>query len=250
VEQLRIDTPEQVALEFPVAGIGSRFLAIAVDTLLQGAMYVAIALLFLGGFNLTRLIPASWASFLPAIIVLFLFLLQWGYFVVFEIAWRGQTPGKRAAHIRVIQDSGRPVSAMSVLVRNLLRAVDVLPAFYVTGIVAMMLSRHSRRLGDLAAGTLVVHERPTTVPASSWRNAPDQPVASGPAPRLTPEEIVLIETYLARRFELDPLVQDRAANQIGDRIFARTHLAPAPGQHLDDFLEQIAREARDARQFD
>lgn len=250
MEQLRIDTPEQVALEFPVAGIGSRFLAIAVDTLLQAGLYVVLAIVFFGGFNIARVLPRVGAAVLPAIIVIAIFVLQWGYFVLFEILWRGQTPGKRVAHIRVIQDSGRPVSAMAVVVRNLLRAIDSLPVGYVVGVVTMMVTSHSRRLGDLAAGTLVVHEQPATAPISHWRNTSATVAASGPAPRLTPDDVVLIETYLARRFELDPLVQDRVAKQIADRIFARIRLAPAAGQHVDDFLEQLAREARDARQFE
>src|SRR5689334_7298420 len=103
-DELRIDTPEQVALELPIAGVGSRFLAIVVDTLLQGVLYLLVILLF-GAFGPALIGGASpfVGNVLFALALLGLFCIYWGYFAIFEIAWRGQTPGKRVARIRVIR---------------------------------------------------------------------------------------------------------------------------------------------------
>lgn len=248
-DQLRIDTPEQVALEFATAGLGSRFLAMAVDTLLQIAIGVGIfiVLAFVAGTTgLLRWASAAW-SFVPALAVLAIFLLQWGYFVLFEMWWQGQTPGKRVARIRVIKDSGRALDVPSAIVRNLLRAVDGLPGFYGVGIVCMLINHDSRRLGDLAAGTVVVHER-ATHGVAVWMTelAPTPvPAVSLGGTHLTVAELAVIETYLSRRLDLDSTVQINTEVTIVNRVAARTGLRPAPGQTRVDFLEQVAREARD-----
>jgi uncharacterized RDD family membrane protein YckC len=251
-DELRIDTPEQIALEIPIAGIGSRFLAIAVDTLLQfvGSIVATFLFLFTGpliGTALFRL-PAGLVAFLPAIAMLVVFCIYWGYFAFFEILWKGQTPGKRVAGIRVIKDSGRPIDISSAILRNLLRAVDFLPALYTAGIICMILNRHSRRLGDLVAGTVVVHDRPPARIDAEWAAPPDPALVSVinlPAVRLTDGELVLIETYLQRRLEVDWEARDPVRAQIVQRVTNRTGLRPAQGESLDDFLEAVARQARD-----
>jgi uncharacterized RDD family membrane protein YckC len=163
-DHLQIDTPEQIALELPLAGIGSRFLGLAIDTLLQIVLYVigTFVLILAGAFLASegigryfRWIPVSWG---PAIAILFVFCVYWGYFAFFEIIWKGQTPGKRLAKIRVIKESGRPINAYEAIARNLLRAIDALPGMYGVGIVCMMLNSQNRRIGDYVAGTVVVHE--------------------------------------------------------------------------------------------
>ncbi len=243
-DQLRIDTPEQVALELPIAGVGSRFLALALDTLLQGLLYILV----LGVLALATLLPSvrAWSSFAPAFVLLLAFCVYWGYFAIFEIAWRGQTPGKRLARIRVIRDTGRPIDATAAILRNLLRVVDFLPAMYGAGVCVMLLNRHSRRIGDFVAGTVVVHEREATSIEPTWS-------ATAPAVRVNPQsaqitdtELVLLETYLDRRWEYAEPVRQRAAIEIATRLAERTGLRPERGQTLDDFLESLARQGRDA----
>jgi uncharacterized RDD family membrane protein YckC len=249
-DQLRIDTPEQIALELPLAGIGSRFLAIAIDTLIQAAVYLITALIFFiaipvgsAGLNfLPRLVG-------PAMAVFILFAVYWGYFAFFEIIWKGQTPGKRYAGIRVIKESGSPINAFEAIGRNLMRAVDVLPALYGVGLVCMMCNQQSRRLGDFVAGTVVVHEKPTEDIRPSW-NTSDQALTPTPGlAQVTPDELVLIETYLHRRWNLDPQVRLNTAIQIADRIKAKTGLQSEPHQHVDDFLEEAARKIRNSSRF-
>jgi uncharacterized RDD family membrane protein YckC len=254
IDELRIDTPEQIALELPLAGIGSRFLALAIDTLIQSVFYLITAFIFI----FTLPVGSSVFMFLPkllgpALAVFILFAIYWGYFAFFESIWSGQTPGKRYAGIRVIKESGRPINAFDAIGRNLMRAVDGLPGIYGVGLVCMMCNQQSRRLGDFVAGTVVIHEKPTEDVRPSWNTSDDgsgQGVATSPGlAQVTPEELVLIETYLHRRWELDKYVRVNTAIQIADRIKAKTGLQPQPHQHVDDFLEEAAKKIRDSSQF-
>ncbi len=115
-DQLNIDTPEQIALELPLAGIGSRFLAFAIDTLIQAALYIIAGIVFfliLGlGTSMWWYVPGSVG---PAVGIFILFAIYWGYFAAFEALWKGQTPGKRYAGIRVIKESGRPINAFEAI---------------------------------------------------------------------------------------------------------------------------------------
>jgi len=250
IDQLRIDTPEQIALELPLAGIGSRFLALAIDTLIQSAFYLITAFIFI----FTLPLGSSVFMFLPklvgpALAIFILFAIYWGYFAFFESIWSGQTPGKRYAGIRVIKESGRPINVFEAIGRNLMRAVDGLPGIYGVGLVCMMCNPQSRRLGDLVAGTVVVHEKPTEDVRPSW-NTSNQGASAAPGLiQVSPEELILIETYLHRRWDLDNYVRLNTAVQIADRIKAKTGLQPQPHQHVDDFLEEAAKKIRDSGQF-
>ncbi len=249
-DQLKIDTPEQIALELPLAGIGSRFLAIAIDTLIQGALYLVVGILFfvvLGfGAEVTHLLPGNLG---PAVGIFILFAIYWGYFAIFEALWNGQTPGKRVAGIRVIKESGRPINAFESVGRNLMRAVDALPGIYGVGLVCMMCNRQSRRVGDFVAGTVVVHEKPSEDVRPAWNTVSANDSAPGALGKITADELVLIETYLSRRFELAGDVRLTTAIQIANRIKAKTGLEPSANQHVDDFLEEAARKVRDGGRF-
>jgi uncharacterized RDD family membrane protein YckC len=243
-ERLRIDTPEQVALELPVAGIGSRFLAVAVDTVLQVVLFLAaVAAFVVLPARTTALSFVGYAG--PAITILFTFCVYWGYFAFFEILWNGRTPGKRVAGIRVIKESGRPINAYEAIGRNVLRAIDFLPAMYGLGVVVMMLNRQSRRIGDFVAGTVVVHDRGVRPVKPNWAAVAPVPGGSHSLVRVTAEELTLIETYLHRRAELDPDVGVRMAQQIASRIAERTGLRLDASQTVDEFLEGVARRTRD-----
>lgn len=143
-------TAEKVPFRYRVAGIGSRFLAWVLDAL------VIVVLGFIG-ITLASLLEMGRAGLGQAIMALWIFTLMWGYFLLFEWLWRGQTPGKRLLGIRVIQWSGTSISFYQSAARNILRVADSLPFFYALGFLVMACNREQRRLGDLAAGTLVVH---------------------------------------------------------------------------------------------
>ncbi len=254
-DQLQIDTPEQIALELPLAGIGSRFLGLAVDTLIQFVLYVIGIFLFAfvgtlaaaaGVARYLRWIPVSWV---PAVAIVFVFCVYWGYFAFFETIWKGQTPGKRVAKIRVIHASGRAINVYEAIGRNLLRAIDGLPGMYGVGIVCMMLNSQNRRLGDYVAGTVVVHDKRTGEVKPEW-NTVTEPAATNPQLALVAsEELVLIETYLHRRADMDLTLRDQVAYKIAIRITEKTGLQRDPNQSLDNFLEASARQIRDTARF-
>jgi uncharacterized RDD family membrane protein YckC len=239
-EQLTIETPEQIALEFPLAGVGSRFLALAFDLLVQGV--AVAALVIVGLFVRVIVVPqvgiAALGPWAFAILLTIGFVIYSGYFAVFEAVWSGQTPGKRLVGLRVIDVSGRPLTPYAAILRNVLRLVDQLPGFYAFAIVSVLVTSRHQRLGDLAAGTVVVHERVDRL-APSTRS--ESTVRLG-AHRLTSGEIVLIEGFLRRRLELDPWVRRQSASQIARRMADRLQLGAVEDE--EQLLEQLAAEYR------
>jgi uncharacterized RDD family membrane protein YckC len=252
-DQIKVDTPEQIALEFPLAGIGSRFMALALDTVLQALLYTAgiFALVAASKFGAKLPFSFSWisASWAPALLILFLFCIYWGYFAFFEIVWKGKTPGKRIAGIRVIKDSGRALNVYEVIGRNLLRAVDALPTLYIVGIVTMMISRKNQRLGDFLVGSIVVHDKRVEEIRPDWTSAGTTALPGTQLSKITPDELVLIETYLQRRESLEYGVRDTTANKIATLITQKTGIERAADQSLDEFLESIAKQTRDSAAF-
>ena len=158
-ETTRLATPENVELEFRLAGPGSRFLALAIDTAICGALYVALIIAILvAGFSFGGKDLAS--TLVTVFVLVAFFLVRWGYFLFFEIRLRGQTPGKRALGIRVVREGGLPLGVSHSLIRNLLRIVDSLPPpLCIVGAASVLATPKGQRLGDLAAGTVVIRER-------------------------------------------------------------------------------------------
>jgi uncharacterized RDD family membrane protein YckC len=160
-EQLTISTPEQVTFEYEMAGIGSRFVAALLDHVIVAAilLFLLCAGSFVGQVSLFASGgDAATAYLILAILILIIFLVMFGYFVVFETVWHGQTPGKRAGRLRVIRHNGQPIGAGEAMIRNLVRLADFLPVFYGIGFISMFIDKEARRLGDFAAGTIVVRE--------------------------------------------------------------------------------------------
>jgi uncharacterized RDD family membrane protein YckC len=252
-DRIRVDTPEQISLEFPLAGIGSRFMALAIDTVIQTLLYIAGILAMIGIVRYAPALPAWFAwlpnSWVPALLIIFLFCVYWGYFALFEVIWKGQTPGKRLAGIRAIKNSGRALNVYEVIGRNLLRAVDALPTMYIAGIVSMMISRQNQRLGDHLVGSIVVHDKRAEEIRPEWSSSAVQSSSNPQLANITPEELVLIETYLQRRHTLELGFRDATAHKIATRIAAKTGIERSPDQSLDDFLESIARQVRDSARF-
>lgn len=249
MDNLLIETPEQIPLEFALAGIGSRFLALALDTCFQlsvGAILVVISIP-LGLLASPKPPRGGWVL---ALIVILWFLLHTGYFAIFEAVWNGQTPGKRVVRLRVIEDSGRPITVYEAVARNLLRIIDSLPFLYGVGIVSALLSAQSKRLGDHVAGTVVVYEKSAQLDA----RVPADPAPSPSGARydpshLTPEEFQLIEAFLLRRTELPRNVREDTARKILARLSGRVHLAPGDEQKPEPVLESLATAYRARARF-
>jgi uncharacterized RDD family membrane protein YckC len=238
-DQLSIDTPEQVALEFPLAGVGSRFLALAIDMLLQIAIALLVLAAVAGAWSLLR--PRSGGPWFLAVVIIAGFLLFYGYFAGFEAFWHGQTPGKRLVGLRVLSVTGRPARIDEAILRNLLRVIDQLPGVYAIGIVTMLISSRNQRLGDLAAGTVVVHEKALSAPVM----AVAKPAAGGAwtGGGLTEAELLLVETFLQRRHEIGPGIRETHANAIAERL--RTRLGAAvPALDDEALIEALHARAR------
>jgi uncharacterized RDD family membrane protein YckC len=251
-EHLIIETPEQISLELPLAGIGSRFLALAFDTLIQALTGLVLFLLWiaLGALGLWHGSPQAnqksvWTT---ALLVLAAFLVQFGYFAFFESVWNGQTPGKRYLRLRVIRRGGQAIGAYEAVARNLLRIVDSLPGIYAVGILCALLSSESKRLGDYVAGTVVVYDRPLELIADAGlASASREAVVAGPLPagvRLSSDEFLLIESFLLRRHQLSLGVRDQLARQIVHRIASRLGITLEYRKGQEALLEELANAYR------
>jgi uncharacterized RDD family membrane protein YckC len=245
-EKLTIETPEQISLEFPLAGVGSRGYALCIDSLIQGV--AALLIILIVSFTMPDL-ERHWvsaANWVVAIQIFVLFCLYWGYFAIFEILWNGQTPGKRQAKIRVISASGRPITVFEGIGRNFLRAVDSL-GFYLVGAVACAIDRQNRRLGDMVAGTVVVHEVEEQG-VFYWygqEKSASAPSVSHEVAALTEQEFQLVETFLARRLDLPNVQRLESARVIAERMGERLHIAKEQRPSDEAFLEEISRKYRD-----
>jgi uncharacterized RDD family membrane protein YckC len=268
-DQLNIDTPELVQLEFSVAGLGSRSLACLFDYFLQGVGWtlLILGLVWLveafGGGQQTHSSDTSSPSgvWVAAILLLIFFLVQWGYFSLFEAFWNGQTPGKRLFRLRVIEKSGRSINFLDALTRNLLRAVDMMPGFYIVGIVFLFTTRRCQRLGDMVAGTIVIHER--KVAPSMWNGngartftaALTDAASAGPAMRptglpadvvakLTLADVEVIESFEARRLDLPVPTGEALAAKLAAQMAARMNVALPTDRSVVDLLAGLAHERR------
>ena len=240
-DQLSIETPEQVALEFPLAGVGSRFLAVSIDTLLQIVIGLLVLAAVSGTWSLIGEAGRGRGAWFLAVLVITVFLLFYGYFMAFEAFWHGQTPGKRLIGLRVLSVTGRPARFHEAILRNLLRVIDQIPGVYAIGIVTMLVSSRHQRLGDLAAGTVVVHEKALSVPVLTVA----APAAGGAwsGAGLSEAELLLAETFLQRRHELTPEVRETHARAIADKLRAR--LGPAaPPLEPEALIEALHARAR------
>ncbi len=165
-EVVTIETPENLELRLPLAGIGPRFLALFLDMLLQGVISTVLVSSFvlIGMFWLGNDPSDSMFSGFVIILILALMLVYFGYPLIFEWIWNGQTPGKRWAGIRVVSQDGLPLGIKEVVLRNILRMVDYLPSYGFVGLLAFMTTKNQQRIGDVVAGTVVVREFTSKVP--------------------------------------------------------------------------------------
>ncbi|MBZ5521831.1 MAG: RDD family protein [Acidobacteriia bacterium] len=249
MDKLIIDTPEQVHLEFVLAGLGSRFMAVLLDSVIQFLIYLALFIIVVVAMSGTPTL-ANYPLWVGALVIFIIFCVYWGYYALFEIFWKGQTPGKRWAGIRVIKDSGRPIHAFEAIARNLLRIVDWFPGFYGVGVVTMFLNSRNRRLGDFVAGTLVVHETSEIESQIFFNHQENVGYALPQAAQLTLQEADLIEAFLARRLDIPAALRASNAQRIAQMISARLAIAPEARPGGDEhFLELLLREFRSRARY-
>lgn len=219
-----IETPEHVVFRHPVAGPLRRALAHLIDLIGCYGIVFIVAIFSIGADRFS----GSAGGFGTGFLLLVLFVAQWVYFAAWE-AWRGATPGKMALGLRVVTTTGRPITAWAAILRNLLRAADVLPIGYVVGVASMTATERFQRLGDLVAGTMVVAnprlfgaELPRLMPPTTAREREELDRARDLS--LDAEEQAAIELFLVRRRTLSPEREEELALMISKPLQRRLGL--------------------------
>jgi uncharacterized RDD family membrane protein YckC len=232
-DRITIATPEGLDVDLVLAGLGSRFVARLVDTLVQLGIIFAL-------FIVALVISTGW---FVAVVVVVNFLTIFVYDILFEVLASGRTPGKRVAGLRVVRNAGQPVGFLASAVRNVLRLVDFLPSLYLVGAISVVVSRYNQRLGDLAAGTVVVRERDARPQSAGWTSwsrptVPLEAVAGWDVSAVTPAEVAAIRTFLDRRITLPPDARSRLGYDLAVRVGAKVSGIPASA-HPEYVLEGV-----------
>jgi len=241
-DRISIPTPEGVALELTLAGLGSRAIAGAFDLVLKGLMILGLLAILVAAFGTDGLIVL-----IPAAVLAMLL-----YDVLFETLGGGRTPGKRWSGLRVVRSSGRPVDARASVIRNMMRLVDGLPLSYTPTIVSILVTRRNQRLGDLAADTVVVRDRRAVDRDRAWQAASTR-ADDGVAARIgagwdvsavPAADIATVRSFLERRHQLTRDARARVAAQLDGAL--RPRVGGADESDPERFLE-ILYDAKQAR---
>ena len=244
-DRITVATPEGVDVDLVVAGLGSRFTSSLVDTTLQVAAIVPF--LLAGG------LIGGLAG--PAVALLAILLVAIGVPTAFDAFAAGRTPGRRLSGLQLVTEEGATVPFVPAATRNIIRIVDFLPFFYCVGVLAILATPRNQRLGDLAAGTLVVRvakgrrSQAVVVPGAARRAPAEGRVPASSAgwdlTGLTASDEAVVRSFLARRGELEPVARTRVAAELARRL---EPVVVGPDREAGDeaFLEQVVagREAR------
>jgi uncharacterized RDD family membrane protein YckC len=232
-------TPEAVQLRADVAGVGSRTIAFILDSLIQAALLIPVLFIPLAdGLDGTGE---------TVVVALVAFVVVWLYYPAFEWLWHGQTPGKRYQGIRVVRRDGQPAGLAPVLVRNLVRIVDVMMLPFLA-LISMVVTKYSQRLGDLAAGTMVVRERALPAPnVIPWLVPAETSFATLDTSGLTERDYTVLRTFLARRTSLDATARQQLAARLAARVREQLRERPDDARLPDEQLIEAAAQSYRAR---
>ncbi len=242
---LSIRTPENVKLDFELASVGSRGVAVVIDMLIQYILITAavIVMLLIAGEESFNLIFAEGNTIYIVICLLIIFTLQFGYFLLFEFFMKGSTLGKKIVGLKVMMANGQPVSFSACLIRNFIRVADMLPGVYLIGILSVLFTRRYMRIGDLAANTVVVKTKNIEEGIQSISRA----VSLSGELKLTPKEEALLAEYISRRRNpKNPLSSDILESQLYNYFYRKIGLVPnlpdnfSRRVYLDKLLEFLS----------
>lgn len=247
--QISFSTPESVELEFTLAGIGNRALALMIDYTLMWlvqALFIILFVVFTQG--LTTVLDSAGGDFsqtpvwLIALFLLVTFAIFTGYFAFFETVWQGQTPGKRVANIRVIRDDGKPVGLSQTALRSLLRSLD---DFLFIGVFFIIFTKQEKRIGDMVAGTIVIQEEGTNrkeslIISNTARDLAAKLPEITDLSQVSPDDFAVVSAYLKRR----PIMELKARNDLSLKLARQLRtiigLETIPsGTTSDQFLEAV-----------
>jgi len=241
-----------VRIEYELAGVASRIGAALIDMLLQ---LLAMGLVWLGWFSVLDLLKVSITSWVTGALIVVEFVIYWGYYMYFETVWNGQTPGKRYTRLRTVREGGLPINLACAAIRNLIRVLDSL----LIGLVFMLATGRNQRLGDLAAGTMVVKER------AEWagelgRQGLGQPQPPHSVHPISPEAEVVrnielvttreyetVRRFLERMPELSEEVRERLAAKIAKPMMSRLGIEDSPSIRYTNLLVEIGRRCVEER---
>lgn len=215
-----VETPEHVRFHHQLAGPARRGLAWLIDLSIRGMLMLFLAMLT-GIAGIAA--GAELRSFSAGVLLLVYFVVEWGYYVFWETIWSGRSPGKRAMRLRVITDSGRPLHFLDSVLRNLVRGADWLPMGYALGLIVMGRDKRFRRLGDFAAGTMVVVEERQALADPLYIQPPPTARELGSLPQRVPlsgDEIEALELFLRRVPRLHPARSEELAEIVAP-VFAK-----------------------------
>lgn len=215
-----VETPEHVRFHHQLAGPARRGLAWLIDLSIRGMLMLFLAMLT-GIAGIAA--GAELRSFSAGVLLLVYFVVEWGYYVFWETIWSGRSPGKRAMRVRVITDSGRPLHFLDSVLRNLVRGADWLPMGYALGLIVMGRDKRFRRLGDFAAGTMVVVEERQALADPLYIQPPPTARELGSLPQRVPlsgDEIEALELFLRRVPRLHPARSEELAEIVAP-VFAK-----------------------------
>lgn len=253
MKEYRLISPEKVQLDLELAGLGSRFAAAFADGIVKAILIVffiiaASLLLGLGAVTASgwrdMVKTGEYVSLAGAFTLLIIFGIVYGYSILFETIWNGQTPGKRLIKIRVVQKNGSPVTFTQVLVRNMFTIIDQLPCLYTVGIISIFLTRRNQRLGDLAAGTVVLREKSSCTPAVIDDTVPEAAWARAACLHLhavTEAEFSALKQYLLRKDALRPEEALALEQKLAAHFRGKLGIRAEESQDLYVFLRQVAQ---------
>jgi len=248
-ETLIIQTPESVGFQYVLAGLGSRAAAFTLD---WGIRFLSILVIFvlaslLGSLlpvlDFTGLVKSASKTWIMAVAVLAYGIVDLGYFFFFEALWNGQTPGKRKQGLRVIRINGQPIGWLESAIRNLLRAVDVPAGFYPLGLIVIFFSPNHQRIGDYAAGTVVVVEdkpkaffgRSRSVDAKRLLH----PEIENAVTTLEPSQYRILQAFLQRRGDMDEKHRHELARLLARQLLEKWKMSARLKGSYEGFLEEV-----------
>lgn len=248
-EILTIQTPESVGFQHVLAGVGSRAAAFLLDTAIRFLFILVILIVvslfgsLLPDLDPTGMFKKSSRSWLMALAVLAYAVVDLGYFLLFEALWNGQTPGKRKQGLRVIRTNGQPIGWLESAIRNILRSVDMVAGFYPIGLIVIFFSRHNQRIGDFAAGTVVVVEQKSKAfgPGNRSRDTrtPANPDIENYLGLVEPSQYRVLKSFLQRRTEMDERSRHELARLLAHQLLEKWKMPSRLKSSYEVFLEEV-----------
>ncbi|HEV3167615.1 MAG TPA: RDD family protein [Isosphaeraceae bacterium] len=255
-DEVRIETPEQIDVSLELAGLGSRFVAQVIDWAVKFGLILVFVVLVTFTMQILGISSASRIGeyMVAAVLVVLIYAFLLGCDIYWEVSSSGQTPGKRLAGIRVIREGGAPIDFTSACVRNILGMADCLPFFYLLGGFLVLLSPRGQRLGDMAAGTIVIRERSLAIPVQSQTEAErlateefhftPQQISS-----YTPADRHILKSYFQRSGQMTPESRQQLAYRLASQFLGKTSYEPQPplrqGPRAEVFLACLYRDLED-----